>query len=180
MRRLRLKIQPKLVRINRKKEKQHKSREARALVASKLSEAIKAELVERLQKGTYGDIYNFPNKEYEKVLDVVGAEEMTEDEDDDIEFVEDYDYEDDDFEDMKVGQKRNRPDFASSSDSEDGLGDDSLNEDTSDDDDDEAPVPKKVLKKRKADKRKKKKKRGKVEIEFEEEREENNPMQEMN
>ena len=46
-----------------------------------LVQAIEKELLERLQSGTYGDIYNFPMKEYEKVLEMEKMQAASEEED---------------------------------------------------------------------------------------------------
>lgn len=50
-------------------------------------QSIEKELLERLQSGTYGDIYNFPVKEYEKVLAMEEMEAEGEDsEEEDVRF----------------------------------------------------------------------------------------------
>ncbi len=54
-------------------EKRETRREAKAQTAAQLEKAIEAELLKRLQAGTYGDIYNFPTKQYEAVLDQAEA-----------------------------------------------------------------------------------------------------------
>ncbi len=91
MRKLAMRTAPKLVRVNKKADRRERNRERKALVAADLEKSIKKELLERLRKGTYGDIYNFPEKEYEKALEEADGEmdEMGEDlaaeEDDELE-----------------------------------------------------------------------------------------------
>lgn len=54
-------------------EKRENRQEAKAETAAQLERAIESELLKRLQAGTYGDIYNFPTKQYEAVLDKAEA-----------------------------------------------------------------------------------------------------------
>ncbi|MEW5319642.1 MAG: hypothetical protein WDW38_010785 [Sanguina aurantia] len=62
------------------KEKQLRRKEVKAESAARLDKAIEGELLKRLQSGTYGDIYNFPLKQYEKVLDKQEVEDEEEEE----------------------------------------------------------------------------------------------------
>eukprot|EP00456_Euglypha_rotunda_P025702 TRINITY_DN20732_c0_g1_i1.p1 TRINITY_DN20732_c0_g1~~TRINITY_DN20732_c0_g1_i1.p1 ORF type:complete len:130 (-),score=29.02 TRINITY_DN20732_c0_g1_i1:10-372(-) len=79
MRKLALKIRPKLVSINKKVERREKKREDKALKASRLTEAIEQELLNRLNSNVYGqeydDILNVPQPAYEKVVDMVDDKE---------------------------------------------------------------------------------------------------------
>ncbi|KAG5192735.1 ribosomal L28e protein family-domain-containing protein [Tribonema minus] len=68
MRKLKLKARPKLVAINKKVERREAKREAKAEKAADLDRSIETELLERLKRGTYGDIYNFPEVQYGKAL----------------------------------------------------------------------------------------------------------------
>ncbi|KAL6969405.1 cysteine synthase [Sarracenia purpurea var. burkii] len=54
-------------------------------------QSIEKELLERLKKGVYGDIYDYPVKEYNKVLDMEGLQAVSEDEEEEpeIEYIED-------------------------------------------------------------------------------------------
>ena len=78
MRRLAVRAAPKVVPLAARTEKRELRREAKALAAAKVERAIEQELLGRLQKGEYGDIYNFPLKQYQKVLDENEAEEERE------------------------------------------------------------------------------------------------------
>lgn len=91
MRRLLLKPQPTLERIHKKVEVREKRREAKAEKAALLDRSIQNELLGRLKLGTYGDIYNYPMKEYEQALDEEerAAEEVVEEEEEqEDEFIE--------------------------------------------------------------------------------------------
>ncbi|GBG59259.1 hypothetical protein CBR_g32274 [Chara braunii] len=155
LRKLSLKVKPKLVTMPTRTERREKRREAKAEVAAKLDKAIEKELLQRLQSGTYGDIYNFPTKEYEKVLAMEGMEaaeeeeeeakdeeeEEEEDEDEPVrEYVEDYELEEEDeMEDMRSfgdgGEEED--DEEEEDDDDDDEDDDEGREEEKDDDDDE-------------------------------------------
>lgn len=98
---------PEYERIHRKTEKREAVREKKAESAAKLEKSIESELLERLKRGTYGDIYNFAPEEFNKVLDeeagnwcddLMTKESEKEIEDEDL-FIEDMG-EDEDMEEM--------------------------------------------------------------------------------
>jgi len=160
MRKLRKRGEKKLVPINKKVERREASRERKALAAAKLEKSIESELLERLKQGTYGEIYNYPAKEYKEVLEDAEEEfeneieeeleDEEEDEEPDVEYVEG-DFEDDsDMEDM----------------------DDIWNHNDDDDDSDHGNENKKrSIDKKDLNGKKKKRKGPYVEIEYEQEEE---------
>ncbi|XP_010659945.1 uncharacterized protein LOC100854778 isoform X1 [Vitis vinifera] len=105
MRKLALKTREKIMTTPRKEKKREARREEKAEKAAVLDKSIEKELLERLKRGVYGDIYNYPVKEYNKVLDMEGLQAASEDEEEEepeIEYVEGYEEleEEDDIEDF--------------------------------------------------------------------------------
>ena len=80
-RKLAKQTRPELITLPAKQEKREARREVKAEVAARLEASIEKELLERLKGGTYDGIYNFPSRQYAKVLsqhaerDVDGLEE---------------------------------------------------------------------------------------------------------
>jgi len=180
MRKIRLKElsgrKAKYVRVHRKIDQREERRERKALVAAKLEHSIEKELVERLAKGTYGDIYNFPEVPYQKALasmeenaeeeELEEEYESEEEEDGMVEYVEDLDEEEDEedeIEDMEyIGNNQWGAELDSDEDDDDEEGDG--------EDEDGKPIKKR---KQESPKDRPKKRRGtRVEIEYEEETEE--------
>jgi len=117
MRRLSKQVRPKIVGIHKKTERLESKREAKALIASRLNNSIKAELLARLKAGVYKDqesMPNIPQSEFESALDEMPQTDLVDPDEEDlegdekeeelegeIEFVEGYDeLEDEDLEDL--------------------------------------------------------------------------------
>lgn len=68
-RKLSVQAKSRLVGIKKKVDRREQSREVKAQRAAKLEASIEKQLLERLKSNAYGDIYNFDQDAYEKVLD---------------------------------------------------------------------------------------------------------------
>lgn len=157
-------------------------REQKALVAAKITQKVEQELVDRLAKGTYGDMYTFAESTYNKALeqreDEVETEEESE-EDSVVEYVEDLDSEEEE-DDM---EEEDMEDLEYMGDGKWGKGSDSSENDDDDDDDDDEESDEESSdnddkgKKNKKSKRSRRR-RGRVEIEYEEENEAEEQLQE--
>lgn len=93
MRKLSMREGPRLVPIKKKTERRERGRELKAEAAAKVDLAIEQELLERLKQGTYGDIYNFPSKQFNSMLD--NQVDIEQEAESDVEFVEDLDDDED-------------------------------------------------------------------------------------
>jgi len=69
MRRLKLQPQEKMRRIDTKLERRERTREEKAEKIAMIDNKIKAELLDRLKQGTYGEIYNFKPDVWNQLLD---------------------------------------------------------------------------------------------------------------
>merc|ERR1711953_1529517 len=82
-----------IVPLSKKQERRKHRREGKALVAAQLETTIEKELLDRLKKGNYGEIYNFNQKAFESNMEEMDSDDDEDDEDEDSgeerEFVED-------------------------------------------------------------------------------------------
>ncbi|XP_024029163.1 protein MAK16 homolog [Morus notabilis] len=93
MRKLALKTREKIMTTPRKEKKREARREEKAEKAALLEKSIEKELVERLHNRNYDEIYNYPFKEYNKLLEMeemqlAVVEEKEDEEEPEIEYVE--------------------------------------------------------------------------------------------
>lgn len=142
MRKLELKVREKVMTMPRKEKKREARREEKAEKAAVLEKSIEKELLERLKKGVYGDIYNYPVQQYNNVLDMEGLQPTGEEEEDEeepeIEYVEGYEELEEEEEDMEdfTGFEKDEP-----------LKDDSF-DDMNENDEEMDPSEKTTLRKR--------------------------------
>ncbi|XP_073132729.1 uncharacterized protein [Henckelia pumila] len=107
MRKLTLKTREKIMTTPRKEMKREARREEKAEKAAVLEKSIEKELLERLKKGVYDEIYNYPVDKYNEILDKEAVKdtasdyEEEEEEEPMIEYVEGYEeLEEEDMEDF--------------------------------------------------------------------------------
>jgi protein MAK16 len=176
MRKLKLKElagkKAKMIGINRKIDQREERREKKALVAAKIENSIEKELLERLSRGVYGDLYNYPEAPFVKALESAGKaedeekeEEMESEEEEEleedgrVEYVEDFDDEEEDYDDMEdmeyagEGQWQQHSDESEEEDSEeeDSSEEGSGSDESSDEDSDEEDSGKRPRKRRPKD-----------------------------
>ena len=94
MRRLKSRKAEKIIPICRRTEKLEKRKELRALTVAQLDTAIEKQLLNRLETGVYGDIYNFPEKEFREEVETSSESDTEFVADDEIEESETSDIED--------------------------------------------------------------------------------------
>jgi len=83
-RRLAMQTKAKMVPVKKKTERRENIRELKAEQAAKVDLAVEKELLNRLQQGMYGDIYNFDEQAFEKVLEQCEGEEDELEEEDEL------------------------------------------------------------------------------------------------
>mmetsp|Transcript_7451 Transcript_7451/g.21813 ORF Transcript_7451/g.21813 Transcript_7451/m.21813 type:complete len:349 (-) Transcript_7451:6-1052(-) len=144
----------KIVQAPTKKVAQREARrEQKALIAAKITQKVEQELVDRLAKGTYGDLYDFEDQTYKKAIEQTegnggqGEEETeaeSEEEDESIvEYVEDLESDEDeemeeDMEDLEYLGDGKWGDARRGDSDESDDDDDDEDEDEDDDDDSES------------------------------------------
>ena len=172
--------------INRKIEQRDERREKKALIAGKIETNIEKELLQRLAKGTYGDLYNFPEVPYQKALEGVESEEEEESAEEEsdseeeelgaVEYVEDLEDDSEDEMELEDMEMLSYADSSDSDDEEESNGSDTPSEASESDNDSESldTLGKKRKASVKSDKspkkrRQQRKPRTRVEIEYEDE-----------
>ncbi|KAL8224550.1 hypothetical protein R6Q57_020025 [Mikania cordata] len=142
MRKLALKTREKIMTTPRKEKKREARREEKAERAAVLEKNIEKELVERVKRGMYGDIYNYHTDAFNKLIDEFEPEQEDEKEvvKEFVEWDEAYEDEDDmeDFSGLPSGE-------ANLDDDNDVMDDDDEEDDKDDDDDDDDDESEKVM-----------------------------------